>query len=124
MKWTADKRLRAALNKHEIDVLWSATSTEYETEMLPIKVSLLKDLNNYRILLIRSEDQKKFSVVQNIEDLRQLKGGMNPQWVGAAIMKKIICHRFTEWATENFSKCLLQNDSTIFRVVFIKCEQK
>jgi Bacterial extracellular solute-binding proteins, family 3 len=88
LNWTADKRLRTALNKQEIDILWSATSAEYETEMLPIKVSLLKDLNNYRILIIRSEDQKKFSAVKKIEDLRQLKGGMNPQWVDAAIMKK------------------------------------
>lgn len=88
LNWTADKRLRVALNKHEIDVLWSATSTEYEAEMLPIKISLLKDLNNYRILIIRSEDQKKFSAVKSIEDLRQFKGGMNPQWIDAAIMEK------------------------------------
>ncbi len=55
--------------------------------MQPIKISLLKDLTNYRLLLIRKQDQAIFSRINRLEDLQKLKGGMNPQWRDAAIMK-------------------------------------
>ncbi len=88
LNWTADKRLRIALSKGEIDVLWSATSAEFEKEMLPIKISLLKEMNNYRVLIIRPEDQAAFSQVKNLKDLRKFRGGMNSQWVDAIVMEQ------------------------------------
>lgn len=87
LNWAADKRLRIALSKGEIDVLWSATSAEFEKEMLPIKISLLKEMNNYRILIIRPEDQGAFSQIKNLDDLRKFRGGMNSQWVDALVMR-------------------------------------
>lgn len=88
VNWTADKRLRIALSKGEIDVLWSTTSAELEQEMLPIKISLLKEMNNYRVLIIRPEDQTAFSQVKNLKDLRKFRGGMNSQWVDAMVMEQ------------------------------------
>lgn len=88
VNWTADKRLRIALSKGEIDVLWSTTSAELEQEMLPIKISLLKEMNNYRVLIIRPEDQAAFSQVKNLKDLRKFRGGMNSQWVDAMVMEQ------------------------------------
>ena len=84
---TVDKRLRADLLAHKIDLLWSPTSPELEAEFLPVKVSLLKELNNYRLLLIRPETQAQFSRVKTLNDLRQFKGGMSAQWVDADIME-------------------------------------
>lgn len=85
--WFSDKRRISALVEGKLDVFWSSTSTEHETLVQPIKISLLKDLNNYRLLLIRKQDQAIFSGINTLEDLRILKGGMNPQWQDAAIMK-------------------------------------
>ena len=68
-----DKRLRAELASRSIDLLWSPTSPELEAEFLPVKVSLLKELNNYRLLLIRPETQAQFSRVKTLNDLRQFK---------------------------------------------------
>jgi hypothetical protein len=82
-----DKRLRAELASRSIDLLWSPTSPELEAEFLPVKVSLLKELNNYRLLLIRPETQAQFSRVKTLNDLRQFKGGMSAQWVDADIMQ-------------------------------------
>ncbi len=82
-----DKRLRAELLARNIDLLWSPTSPELEAEFLPVKVSLLKELNNYRLLLIRPESQAQFSRVKTLKDLRQFKGGMSAQWVDADIME-------------------------------------
>lgn len=82
-----DKRLRSGLVQGKVDVLWSPTSVAFETQMLPIRVSLLKDLNNYRLLLIRKHEQPTFSAIKSLDDLRQLKGGMSSQWTDAKIME-------------------------------------
>lgn len=86
--YSADARLRSFVKKGKIDLLWSTTSPVFEKDMLPVKISLLKDLNNYRIMIIRPEDQPIFSKVKTLDDLRKLRGGMNPQWVDAEIMQK------------------------------------
>jgi len=83
----ADKRLRRGLMQGKLDVLWSSTSVAFEQQMLPVRVSLLKNLNNYRILLIRKNEQPVFSAIHNLDDLRQLKGGMSSQWTDADIME-------------------------------------
>jgi hypothetical protein len=70
-----DKRLRTGLMQGKVDVLWSPTSETFETQMLPVRASLLKDLNNYRLLLIRKNEQPVFSAVHSLDDLRKLKGG-------------------------------------------------
>lgn len=84
---TADHRLIASLLQGEVDVLWAATNAEKEQYLLPVRISLLKDLSSYRLLLIRPSDQPRFSAVNSLEDLRQFRGGMNPQWTDAAIME-------------------------------------
>lgn len=82
-----DKRLRNGLMQGKVDVLWSPTSATFEQQMLPVRVSLLKNLNNYRLLLIRKNEQPIFSTIHNLDDLRKLKGGMSSQWTDAAIME-------------------------------------
>ena len=82
-----DKRLRAELFTGNIDVMWSPTSPELETEFLAVKISLLKELSNYRLFLIRPDMQPEFSKVKTLEDLRQFKGGMSSQWADANIME-------------------------------------
>lgn len=82
-----DKRLRTEMMHGVVDVLWSPTSAEFEQQMLPIRISLLRDLNNYRLLLIRKNEQPRFSAIRSIEDLRKLKGGMGSQWTDANIME-------------------------------------
>jgi hypothetical protein len=82
-----DKRLRSGLMQGKVDVLWSPTSAEFERQMLPVRVSLLKNLNNYRLLLVRKNEQPIFSAIHNLDDLRKLKGGMGSQWTDADIME-------------------------------------
>lgn len=83
---TTNHRLLARMLNGEIDVLWSTIHPDVEKHLLPVRVSLLKDLTNYRILMIRRGDQARFSAIKNLDDLRQLRGGMHPQWSDAAIM--------------------------------------
>lgn len=82
-----DKRLRTEMMHDVVDVLWSPTSAEFEQHMLPVRVSLLKELNNYRLLLIRKNEQPRFSAITSLEDLRKLRGGMGSQWTDTSIME-------------------------------------
>lgn len=82
-----DRRLRASLHRGIVDVIWSPTSSAHEQDMLPIRISLLKNLNNYRVLLIREGEQARFSGVNSLVDLARLRGGISPQWTDAKIME-------------------------------------
>lgn len=82
-----DRRLRASLHRGIVDVIWSPTSRAHEQDMLPIRISLLKNLNNYRVLLIREGEQARFSSVNSLVDLARLRGGISPQWTDAKIME-------------------------------------
>lgn len=79
-------RLLARMLSREIDVLWATINPDIEKHLLPVRVSLLKDLSSYRILMIRRGDQARFSAINTLDDLRHLRGGMHPQWSDAAIM--------------------------------------
>jgi hypothetical protein len=70
-----------------IDLTWSVTNSTYETELLPIRISLLKDLNTYRIFLIRTSDQKRFEQINSLNDLRRFTAGQGSHWPDTAILQ-------------------------------------
>lgn len=80
--------MRTALSRGKIDVVWTPTSPKFEKQMLPVRISLLKDLNNFRLLLIRKDQQATFSKIRSLDDLRKLKGGMSSHWADAQIMRE------------------------------------
>lgn len=80
-------RFEAELKRHGvIDIMWAIDNKHLESEFLPIRVSLLKDLNSYRIFLIRKDDQNKFSNIKNVHDLRNLKAGQGSHWTDTDIL--------------------------------------
>lgn len=75
-------------HKNTIHVSWYGATAERMQQLLPIKVSLLKNLNEYRVLLIRKEDQAKFSQVQTLDDLRQFTSGVSSYWSVTALLRE------------------------------------
>lgn len=71
-----------------IDVIWNGSNPQREEELLAIKIPLLKQFNEYRVLMIRKEDQDKFSKVQNINDLRQFTAGSGTEWPSAVVLRQ------------------------------------
>lgn len=69
-----------------IDLLWATTNKELESTLLPIRMSLLKDLTSYRIFLIRKDDQEKFNRVKNLNDLRSFKAGQGVRWTDTEVL--------------------------------------
>jgi hypothetical protein len=74
-------------NKNTVDVIWDGTNAQREQELLPIYISLLKNLNEYRLLLIRKDDQKKFNAIASLDDLRKMKAGSGTDWPSTEILR-------------------------------------
>ncbi len=71
-----------------INVMWHGTSAEREQDLIAVPISLTKELNEYRVLLIRKEDQEKFSRVHSIADLRKFTAGSSTDWPSKDILKQ------------------------------------
>lgn len=74
-------------NNDGINVVWTSTSSERERDFRFVPVSLLRELSNYRVFLIRKEDQARFAKIQTLDELRQLKVGMGGHWPDATLLR-------------------------------------
>ncbi|RYY04557.1 MAG: transporter substrate-binding domain-containing protein [Gammaproteobacteria bacterium] len=82
-------RLMAELIRGEnaINIIWTSTSKTREQQLLPIKISIVRGLNSYRVFLIRKEDQEKFHTIHNLADLRKFHAGQGAQWPDSVVMQ-------------------------------------
>lgn len=71
-----------------INIMWASISPELESRLLPIRVSILKGLNSYRVFLIRKEDQVKFHQIHDLADLQQFVAGQGAQWADTSVLIK------------------------------------
>jgi hypothetical protein len=85
---SVNRNLADLKNDVNINVMWTTIDQRREQELLPVRISLLRELNNYRIFLIREGDQSKFDQVKSISDLRKLAAGLGSQWPDADVMRK------------------------------------
>lgn len=63
-----------------VNVAWSSTSIQKESELIPIRISLRKDLMAYRLLLLRDSAQEKLAATRTLTDLRKLLIGQGIDW--------------------------------------------
>lgn len=70
-----------------VNVVWTTINGKRDKELLPVRVSLIRELNNYRIFLIGKDDQARFDQVQSINDLRKLRAGLGSNWPDAEVMR-------------------------------------
>lgn len=74
-------------NDDGINVVWTSTSADREQDFLFVPISLLKELSNYRVFLIRREDAERFSKIKTLDDLRTLNVGMGGHWPDANLLR-------------------------------------
>ncbi|MFZ6760491.1 substrate-binding periplasmic protein [Undibacterium sp. Ji50W] len=70
-----------------IDVIALGTNTERETQMLPIKIDILRGIIGYRVLVIRKADQASIALMDEQALRQQLTFGLNSQWADLAILR-------------------------------------
>jgi hypothetical protein len=71
-----------------IDVIWGSVTKERENKMRVVPVNLLKNLNNYRVLLIAKGDQGTFDKIKTLDDFRALRAGSGLHWTDTEILKE------------------------------------
>jgi hypothetical protein len=71
----------------EVDVVWTMTSIEREKRFLPVRIPIYKGLGSYRLLLIRAEDQAKFSALKDEAALKQQMMSQVHDWVDTAVLR-------------------------------------
>ncbi|EGM77333.1 periplasmic component of amino acid ABC-type transporter/signal transduction system [Rheinheimera sp. A13L] len=71
----------------ELDVVWTMTTIEREKRYLPVRIPIYKGLGSYRLLLIRSEDQAKFSALEGETALKQLMMSQVHDWVDTEVLR-------------------------------------
>ncbi len=81
-------RLLREIERGRIDVTWMPHSQNLRYNIVPIPIRLLKNLSDYRVFLIRTEDQERFSAVKSLTDLRKLKGGIGSHWPDRQVMEE------------------------------------
>lgn len=70
-----------------INIMWDGTNAQRERELLPVRISLLRDLNDYRVFLIRKADAPRFAAVRSLEDLRALRAGAGANWPSVDVLR-------------------------------------
>lgn len=70
-----------------LDVMWASATKEREEQMRVVPVDLLKNLNNFRVLLINDGSQTLFSQVKTLNDLKKFTVGSGEHWTDGYIMK-------------------------------------
>lgn len=83
-----EERSLAELKQGElVNVVWSSTSNEKETEFIPIRIPLRKGLLGYRIALIDPSNQALIDTVRTVDDLRKLNVGQGFGWGDVNVYK-------------------------------------
>lgn len=72
-------------NTGVLTVIWSSTSTEKETQMLPIRIPLRKGLMGYRINLTHKNNLEKIHASNNSKQLTDMVVGQGLGWGDVAV---------------------------------------
>lgn len=84
---TSPRQMTELKNNGAINLMWDGTNRQRETELLPVRISLLRQLNDYRVFLIRQEDQQRFSALRSLADLRGLTAGTGVNWPSTDVLR-------------------------------------
>lgn len=84
---TSPRRALEIKRNGVINIMWDGTDAQRERDLLPIRISLVRDLNDYRVFLIRKEDEARFREVRTLRDLRKLTAGGGVNWPSVDVMR-------------------------------------
>jgi len=71
------KRRAIQVEKKRTDVLWAVSNSNLEKKLIPVRIPLYKGIFGFRIFLINKTDQKKFSKIDKLDDLKKFSFGQS-----------------------------------------------
>jgi len=81
------RQLTELKNNGVINLIWNGSNSKREAELLPVRFSLLRELNDYRVFLIRKDDQERFQAVRTLADLSRFTAGAGEGWPSTAVLR-------------------------------------
>ncbi len=84
---SSEARITQMLVDDQLDIVWYATTQEFEGRMMPIRIPIYKGLFGFRIFLIKEGTQHKFVGVKNLEDLKRLSIAQGRLWADTQILE-------------------------------------
>ncbi len=84
---TSPRRALELKRNGVINIMWDGTNAERERDLLPIRISLVRDLNDYRVFMIRKEDEARFRDIRTLDDLRKLTAGAGVNWPSVDVLR-------------------------------------
>lgn len=85
---SAERAIEEVRRGGVVNLTWTAISARREQVLRPVRVSLLRALNDYRVLLIRRGEQARFAAVDSLDTLRRFTGGSGSQWAVTETMQQ------------------------------------
>jgi len=83
---TTENRVIQMLEDNQLDIVWYATTNDFEERMRPIRICIFKGLLGYRVLMIKKGTQQKFNGIKTIEDLRKISLGQGRMWADTDVL--------------------------------------
>lgn len=75
------------LQSGSIDVVALGTNAERESQMMPIKIDILRGIVGFRVFVIRAADQARIAGMDTQALRQQLTFGLNSQWADLPVMR-------------------------------------
>lgn len=80
-------RQKGLIKSGKSDFFWAATTSEYEQELIPIRIPIYKGLLGYRISLIKAENVGEFDAIESFDQLSQLRFGQGEGWADTLVLQ-------------------------------------
>jgi hypothetical protein len=84
---SVERGLADLKNGASINVMWTTINPKRAQDLLPVRISLLRELNNYRVFFIRTGEQERFDHIKSLSDLRKFTAGLGSQWPDTEVMR-------------------------------------
>lgn len=75
------------LNSGALDLLWTATSTEYESQLLAVYFPLYRGTLGMRLGIVRRSNMSLFNQVENLADLQQFTACQGKMWADTQVLE-------------------------------------
>jgi len=80
-------RTNEEVGNGKLDIFWTSSSQDVESEFQPIRIPLFKGLLGCRIFIINKNNQAKFDQINTLEDLKKLKFGQGRTWGDTKVLE-------------------------------------
>lgn len=80
-------RVIEKLNNDDLSLLWAGVNSDLDSNLLPIRIPILKGLLGHRIFIIKKENQTNFTDIKTLTDLKHLTAGQGTFWGDTQVLK-------------------------------------